>query len=110
MRVLLVKPNPQLLVARRLQEGFLHLEPLELEIVAGGIPLEDDVVIQDLSFEKDPVVGFKDKLQQFDPHIVGFTGYSTQAAMVKSLAALAQEYKARYHHGCRRHSCHYHTS
>jgi len=27
------KPNPQLLVAKRLQEGFLHLEPLELEMV-----------------------------------------------------------------------------
>ncbi len=93
MRILLVKPNPQLLVARRLQEGFLHLEPLELEMVAGGIPPDDEVVIQDLSFEKDPVIGFKDKLQQFDPQIVGFTGYSTQAAMVKSLAALAKSIK-----------------
>jgi radical SAM superfamily enzyme YgiQ (UPF0313 family) len=91
MRILLVKPNPQLLVARRLQEGFLHLEPLELEMVAGGIPPEDDVVIQDLSFEKDPVLGFQNKLIQFDPQIVGFTGYSTQAAMVKSLAALAKK-------------------
>jgi len=59
VRILLVKPNPQLLVAKRLQEGFLHLEPLELEMVAGGVPLEDEVVIQDLSFEKDPFWVFR---------------------------------------------------
>ncbi|MBU1713022.1 MAG: hypothetical protein KKD47_07955 [Proteobacteria bacterium] len=49
MKILLVKPHPELLVAKRLQEGFLHLEPLELEIVAGGVPDEDDVLIIDLS-------------------------------------------------------------
>jgi len=32
MRILLVRPHPELLVSRRLQEGFLHLEPLDLEI------------------------------------------------------------------------------
>lgn len=92
MRILLVKPNPQLLVARRLQEGFLHLEPLELEMVAGGVPPEDEVVIQDLSFEKDPVKGFQEKVRTFDPQIVGFTGYSSQSALVKSLAALVKKH------------------
>ncbi len=87
MRILLVKPNPQLLVAKRLQEGFLHLEPLELEMVAGGLAPEDEVVIQDLSFEKDPVAGFLNKVRTFDPQIVGFTGYSSQSGMVKNLAA-----------------------
>ncbi len=87
MRILLVKPNPQLLVAKRLQEGFLHLEPLELEMVAGGLAPEDEVVIQDLSFEKDPVAGFLNKVRTFDPQIVGFTGYSSQSGMVKKLAA-----------------------
>jgi len=51
MRILLIKPHLDLLVARRLQEGFLHLEPLELEIVAGGIPEENEVKILDLSLE-----------------------------------------------------------
>ena len=37
MKVLLVRPPITLTVARRLQ-AFLHLEPLALEIVAGGIP------------------------------------------------------------------------
>ncbi len=92
MRILLVKPNPQLLVAKRLQEGFLHLEPLELEIVAAGAPAEDDVVIQDLSFEQDPIAGFQDKLRAFAPQIVGFTGYSSQSgAWGLSLLALASQ-------------------
>ncbi len=86
MRILLVKPSPQLLVARRLQEGFLHLEPLELEMVAAGVPPEDEVVIQDLSFEKDPVLGFEKRVRQFGPQIIGFTGYSSQSGMVKDLA------------------------
>ena len=47
MRILLIKPFPELLVARRLQEGFLHLEPLELEIVAGGIPEDNEIKIVD---------------------------------------------------------------
>jgi radical SAM superfamily enzyme YgiQ (UPF0313 family) len=78
-------------VAKRLQEGFLHLEPLELEMVAAGVPLEDEVVIQDLSFEKDPVLGFQDKVRSFDPQIVGFTGYSSQSSLVKNLAALTKK-------------------
>ena len=92
MRILLVKPNPQLLVAKRLQEGFLHLEPLELEMVAAGVPPEDEVVIQDLSFEKDPVLGFQDKVRTFAPQIVGFTGYSSQSALVKTLAGLVKQH------------------
>ncbi len=91
MRILLVKPNPQLLVAKRLQEGFLHLEPLELEMVAGGVPLEDEVVIQDLSFEKDPILGFQNKLREMNPEIVGFTGYSSQSALVKDPGGTREE-------------------
>ena len=92
MRILLVKPNPQLLVAKRLQEGFLHLEPLELEMVAAGVPPEDEVVILDLSFEKDPILGFQNKLREMNPQIVGFTGYSSQSALVKSLAKLVKKH------------------
>jgi len=91
VRILLVKPNPQLLVAKRLQEGFLHLEPLELEMVAAGVPPEDEVVIQDLSFEKEPLQGFQDKVKSFDPQIIGFTGYSSQSSLVKTLAALTKK-------------------
>jgi len=92
VRILLVKPNPQLLVAKRLQEGFLHLEPLELEMVAAGAPAEDEVAIQDLSFEEDAVEGFKARLRSFGPQMVGFTGYSSQSALVKTLAGLVKQH------------------
>ena len=91
MRILLVKPHPQLLVAQRLQEGFLHLEPLELEIVAGGVSGEDDVVICDLGIEKEPMEVFYRQLQKVRPDIVGFTGYSSQSALVKKLAIIVKE-------------------
>jgi len=94
VRILLVKPSPQLLIAKRLQEGFLHLEPLELEIVAGGVPLEDDVEILDLSLEEEPFQGFRGKVASWKPQIVGFTGYSSQSGMVKELAAAAKEHDA----------------
>ncbi|MBI4682726.1 MAG: cobalamin B12-binding domain-containing protein [Nitrospirae bacterium] len=92
MRILLVKPHPQLLIAKRLQEGFLHLEPLELEIVAGGVPPEDEVVICDLGIEKKPMKAFHSQLHGFRPDIVGFTGYSSQSAMVKKLARIVKEH------------------
>jgi len=92
LRILLVKPHPQLLIAKRLQEGFLHLEPLELEIVAGGVPAEDEVSICDLGIEKKPLRKFHEQLKMIKPHIVGFTGYSSQSAMVKKLAKITKEY------------------
>lgn len=55
--ILLVKPHPYLAVAKRLND-FLHLEPLELEIVAGGIPAEDTVAIYDMTLEKKPMEVF----------------------------------------------------
>ncbi|MBI4838382.1 MAG: cobalamin B12-binding domain-containing protein [Nitrospirae bacterium] len=91
MRILLVKPHPQLLIAKRLQEGFLHLEPLELEIVAGGVPDEDEASICDLGIEEKPLEIFHDRLHKINPRIIGFTGYSSQSAMVKKLARLVKE-------------------
>ncbi len=92
MRILLVKPHPQLLIAKRLQEGFLHLEPLELEIVAGGVPIEDKVVICDLGIEKSPMEEFHNYLHDLNPEIVGFTGYSSQSALGRELAAIVKEH------------------
>ena len=96
MRVLLVKPYPELLIARRLQEGFLHLEPLELEIVAGGVPLTDEVIILDLSLEKDkPLLVFEKKIKNWKPDLVGFSGYSTNAALIKKLSALVKGFDSK---------------
>jgi hopanoid C-3 methylase len=90
MRVLLVKPHPPLALSKFLMDYFLHLEPLELEIVAGGVPPEDDVEIIDLSFEAEPFEAFRKKLVTMKPDIVGYTGFSSQASLVKELTRFAK--------------------
>ncbi len=92
MKILLVKPYPELLVAKRLQEAFLHLEPLELEIVAGGVPEEDEVFILDLSLESNPLHTFMNELVNISPDMVGFSGYSTNVAVIKILAKIVRNY------------------
>lgn len=92
MRVLLVKPHPELLVARRLEEGFLHLEPLELEIVAAGVPEDHEVAILDLSLEKHPYRAFETEIRRVSPDLVGFTGYSSNADVVRKLAATLKKH------------------
>ena len=74
-------------------------------MVAAGVPAEDEVVIQDLSFEKDAVQGFQDRLRTFNPQIVGFTGYSSQSALVKKLAGLVKQHDPKIADCCRRHAC-----
>ena len=92
MRILLVKPHPELLVSRSLQEGFLHLEPLELEIVAGGVPRSEEVKILDLSLKRrNPFLIFKNTLKEWKPDLIGFSGYSTNVSVIKRLAVLAKE-------------------
>lgn len=90
LRILLVKPHSYLLVAKRLND-FLHLEPLELEIVAGGIPSEDSVWICDMTVEKKPMEAFLKRLEEIKPDVIGFTGYSNQSARVRELAHLVRE-------------------
>jgi radical SAM superfamily enzyme YgiQ (UPF0313 family) len=93
MKVLLVRPPITLTVARRLQ-AFLHLEPLALEIVAGGIPAPHETRILDLACEKSVDGSFLQALSEFKPDVIGFTGYSNEAATVKRLAALAKSHQA----------------
>ena len=92
MRVLLVRPPTSLNTARLLQ-GFLHLEPLALEIVAGGIPAGHDTRILDLAPRRSADTRFKQVLADFEPDVVGFTAYSNSAAAVKHLAALTKSYR-----------------
>jgi hopanoid C-3 methylase len=88
MRILLVKPRAELLVPLKLQEGFLHLEPLELEIVAGGLGPEEEIKILDLGLTKNPnpLRIFEETLKLWQPQLVGFTGYSTNILAIKQLA------------------------
>ena len=93
MKVLLVRPPTILKVARRLQ-SFLHLEPLALEIVAGGIPPAHETRILDLASEAQPEAAYRRALTDFQPEAIGFTAYSNQAAGVKQMAALAKAWRA----------------
>lgn len=92
MRVLLVKPHAQLLVPIRLQEGFLHLEPLELEIVAGGLSPEEEIKILDLGLAKNrnQFTVFEETLKLWRPGLVGFTGYSTNLSAIKKFAQITK--------------------
>jgi hopanoid C-3 methylase len=89
VRFLLVKPHVSLTVARRLH-AFLHLEPLELEIVAGAVAAPHRVRILDLTLHKRPLATFRRTLRREQPDVVGLTGFSNQAQNVKTLAALAK--------------------
>ena len=89
MKILLVRPQIALNVAQRLR-SFLHLEPLALEIVAGGIPAPHEIRILDLASENSPEAVFQRTLREFQPEVIGFTAYSNQAFIVKRLAALAK--------------------
>lgn len=96
MRILLVKPHAQLLVPIRLQEGFLHLEPLELEIVAGGLGPEEEIKILDLGLEKkDQFMVFEKTLKDWHPELVGFTGYSTNLLTIRKLAKITKSFNPR---------------
>lgn len=86
MRILLVRPPITLRVAKAFH-AFLHLEPLDLEIVAGGIAPEHEARILDLTLSDAPDAAMHAALQSFAPDVVGFGGYSNQAAHVKRLAA-----------------------
>lgn len=89
MRFLLIRPPITLKVARRLR-AFLHLEPLSLEIVAGGIDRRHETRILDLASVSHPDVVFSRTLEEYRPDVIGFTGYSNQARSVKLLAASAR--------------------
>ncbi len=89
MKILLVRPHITLKVAQRLH-SFLHLEPLALEIVAGGIDETHETRILDLASLKKPENAFADTINAFRPDLIGFTGYSNQAKTVKKLAASAR--------------------
>ncbi len=89
MRCLLVKPPAPLMVARRFL-GILHLEPLDLAIVAGGVEPPHDVRILDLSLFRDPLHELDRTLAEYAPEVIGFGCYTNQAGIVKDLAARAR--------------------
>ena len=90
MTVLLVRPHLILELARRFH-AFLHLEPLDLEIVAGGVQVPHSVEILDLSHERKPFEAMREKLLSLRPGVVGFGCYSNQAQAVRELAGIVRQ-------------------
>jgi len=90
MKVLLIRPHVNLKIARSFQR-FLNLEPLDLEIVAGGLPPDCDVSILDLSLYRNPQKVLRKTILQDQPDLVGITGYSNQSNSVREYAQKIKE-------------------
>jgi radical SAM superfamily enzyme YgiQ (UPF0313 family) len=91
MNVLLIRPHLILELSKRFH-AFLHLEPLDLEIVAGGVEPPHRAEILDLTHARgDPFAALRQKLEAVRPGVVGFGCYSNQAQAVKELAAAVRQ-------------------
>src|SRR5208337_4546329 len=51
-----------------------------------------EVAIMDLAFEKDPFEAFRKRLLAMKPDMVGYTGFSSQAALVRELDSFAKKH------------------
>lgn len=100
LRVLLVKPAPTLGPILGLQQ-FSLLEPLELAYVAAAVPDRHEVRVLDLRVpdrprlpfparSRSPEERFAGMLSRYRPDVIGFTGYTHEAAATKRLARLAR--------------------
>lgn len=85
LRVLLVKPKPRLRAIHALHR-FQLLEPIELGYLAASVPAPHEVRVLDLRFSRFPDVAFGRALSTYKPDIVGITGYTHEASIVKRLA------------------------
>jgi radical SAM superfamily enzyme YgiQ (UPF0313 family) len=89
VRILLVKPRARLRTILGVQ-GFQLLEPLELGYVAAAVPPPHEVRVLDLRLARAPQHAYLRGLRRYRPDVVGFTGYSHEASLVKRLAAVAR--------------------
>lgn len=85
LRILLVKPKPRLGPIVALHR-FQFLEPIELGYLAASVPPPHDVRVLDLRLARFPVTAFRSTLRRYRPDLVGITGYTHEANIVKSLA------------------------
>lgn len=83
-KILLVKPHARLETVLGL-EAFMRLEPLEFGYLAAAAP-DHDYQVLDLRCHRFPIRKFLKTLRQFQPDLVGFTGYSHESTAVKLLA------------------------
>lgn len=62
-------------------------EPLELEYLSAGIP-DQRIMILDLQAGG----GFENTLREFNPHVIGFTGYITSVNRIRKYAEAAKKF------------------
>ncbi|MBB1125157.1 B12-binding domain-containing radical SAM protein [Thiospirillum jenense] len=86
MRILLIKPKARLRSIHGLQ-AFQLLEPLELGYLASAAGAQHDIRILDLRLTAWPQAVLFHTVRQFRPQLVGITGYSHEASIVKQIAA-----------------------
>jgi hopanoid C-3 methylase len=90
MKVLLVRPHPQLPTSQWLQ-SMIRLEPYAQELIAGAILPPHDVRICDLAVERKPIPAFQRTLQSYKPDLVGFGGFSSQFVVNRQLARITRD-------------------
>lgn len=80
MKILLIQPP----ATRYAAVGDANLfEPLALEYIAAGVREDHQVWLHDLRFDRD----LEKALRQFSPDIVGVTGYTVHANLIKDILA-----------------------
>lgn len=89
LRILLVKPKASLPTVLALQQ-FQLLEPIELAYLAAAAGIEHDLRVLDLRFEDCAADALEQALREFQPQLVGITGYTHEAAAMKTLARLTR--------------------
>lgn len=90
LRVLLVKPKPRLRAIHALHR-FQLLEPLELGYLAASVPPPHQVRVLDLRCARFADATFRRTLNDYRPDIVGLTGYTHEASIVRRLAGVVRD-------------------
>jgi radical SAM superfamily enzyme YgiQ (UPF0313 family) len=91
MRILLIKPKARLRSVLGLQ-AFQLMEPLELGYLAAAVGPEYETRILDLRLTAWPRLALLRTLRTFRPDLVGITGYSHEASIVKQIARLTHRH------------------
>jgi len=90
MKILLVKPKARLRTVLGL-EALQRLEPIELGYLAAAVPEHHSIRIVDLRLFRNAEKSFKSMLKEFNPDVVGFTGYTHEASIVKHLSRMVRQ-------------------
>jgi radical SAM superfamily enzyme YgiQ (UPF0313 family) len=62
------------------------LEPLEFGYLAAAVPPEHEISVLDLRLVRRPGAAFESRLRQYQPQLVGISGYTHEVSQVKALA------------------------